>query len=458
MLLGAHEKLAVISTGGYLSAANNGALDLKDDFMNFAAVPYLNTDFDTNSKSKHYHCFTDLDGVGDVLCVEVSRAGHADGAVAPNNYGYIFVGGSKGVSVLRKSNGNGFDSDVSGSDLEDFSATIATMSFKKIPGILEPIHEMVSTRAFLYLMGETNVYRIRLHSGFICDIFTEDPNPVNNTMFRDYMSELTLDARVNLATLPADTGVVVVQKVRTAGPGEFFLHMVNVPNTGAIVISSMQGESSHLYAIKNGEAVQVEGAEPSLNVYSVDTTNPGAESNYKKTLSYPVRRMYLANYDVTNPYLGDGERHFSSSGTYGLDVGGAPIFGPVANLYVLSGSRRDANSRVYAYEINGTMNTNLLTLRLDNAASWISSEPISGINSLPTGILANGFDLAGVPYIYAHASNDMSLSILTILSQATPMLQKYCGLVGDSKVYGSFRLENGTQMLFGYPFGVATYE
>ena len=523
-IVASKNKCAIFSTGALASTANpdltfNGENASTTRFAvqnsdatgpdNPSHKPFMSMAYESShyATDRHYHLFSDLDGIGTVSCIEVGRVTNnlnkpaAGASDFPKTHGFIFVGGEKGLAVLRKSDGSGFDASNTGGDLttvesmsvalEDFSTNLNLMSFKKIPGVDGPVIGLVSTGEFLYVLQPQKLLRIRLYpSGLLSTsdflrsserIFEDNWQNHAATMFKDEMSTVFVPASVDLSNLgseydslsdmiassassltPAGNKVfqadlVVVQEILSLSSDEFFVQLCGYPNSDVMFAASLQGNGSNLYAIKN--AGRANGA----NVLG---------EHYLYRLPYYVRRMYLETVNHWSRNLGSDENALNDIATPTTKaIGGTGLYGSgvglIANLHILSGSFEESSS-LYSYAINGNiggqvdMSKNFTTAEqsfklsmpqvlLDSTADWIKPIP-SLTKSLPK--LCNGVDFVGNRYAYAHgyASQDNNMLLRLDYNSGSFSRPEYSAIPDNSLVYGSMRLESGAQLLFGWPF------
>jgi hypothetical protein len=83
-------------------------------------------------------------------------------------------------------------------------------------------------------------------------------------------------------------------------------------------------------------------------------------------------------------------------------------------------------------------------------ADWLSAE----ISSLNLGLLPSGLDMTGPTYAYAHSSNgvDNHLNLLGLKAENT-ITPVDAATPAESYIFSSLHFENGSQALFGAPFG-----
>ena len=507
-VIASRDKVALVSTGGLLTrCSGSAAVDSRTVApmdRPYSVSAFGSTETASTALSNHYVYYDDIDGIGDVLCAEVARVSNANvyGTATsdpeltsgfPHTHGFIFVGGQNGIAVLRNADGTGFDAscgkkaqsaagDYMSNDLETLSTKLGGMTFKKIPGINEAIHEMVASSGFLYAMGSKTVYRIRLHS-YLDTLFPTNDYKSAASMFKDTMSVQTVDATETLDALTGSysadyvglngtvnrtfkSSVVVIQPVLPATSGEYFCSMVGFPNTGSIFIGSNQGSGSNIYVIKYAHAA-------SCDPNTISARQPGNTGNvfgdeyYKKDFSFPIRKLALAQINVLNGNLETyadttiPTRQFisnvASTGLYSAGV----EYGIIGNLYVLSGSIYTPSS-VHVYAINGSVKgyvqngseKQLLSpfIFAAGGASWLSDE-ISALTS-DLGLLPSGLDLTGPTYVYAHSSNGVDNHLNLLDFGYSPVLTHHeANTKPESFIFSSVHFENGSQSLFGTPFG-----
>ncbi len=412
--------------------------------------------------------------VGDVLCATVSKAFAADSTNTdfPNKHGFVFVGGSKGLAVLSSSTGNGFGGHYTNAQLENLTNTFNGFTWKRIPGIDAPVHDVVATEDFVYAMTSKAVYRIRLQGTSRATLFPVAAPNAAPTMFDDSMVVESVDATIDLSTgatgANSTTGrynnnVVVVQKVFDVDSDEYFVNMILAGSHGpSIFVASVNANGSSIRPIFNGDA-----ANPSAGYNA---------ANHKVDLaSYHIRKMHFVTPNIYN-----------MGGTVGanLDSGaaaGAALTSYIGNLYVLTGSILGEKSKIYNFVVNasvsdssvysGDLSTNAVMkparVSVDGTTNagidWIvratpgtntsAPQPVAGFNGVDTNLLANGFNLDGIPYLFASSSFAFNDHLNYMSASALSPVKHDAGLGTGQAVYGMVTLESGVKVIYG-SFGI----
>lgn len=416
--------------------------------------------------------------VGDVLCATVSKAFAADSTNTdfPNKHGFVFVGGSKGLAVLSSSTGNGFGGHYTNAQLENLTNTFNGFTWKRIPGIDAPVHDVVATEDFVYAMTSKAVYRIRLQGTNRADVaegtFPATAPNAAPTMFVDNMVVESVDATINLRTGATganstagryNNNVVVVQKVFDVDSDEYFVNMILAGSHGpSIFVASVNANGSSIRPIFNGDA-----ANPSAGYNA---------ANHKVDLaSYHIRKMHFVTPNIYN-----------MGGTLGatLDSGaaaGAVLTSYIGNLYVLTGSILGEKSKIYNFVVNasvsdssvysGDLSTNAVMkparVSVDGTTNagidWIvratpgtntsAPQPVAGFNGVDTNLLANGFNLDGIPYLFASSSFAFNDHLNYMSASALSPVKHDAGLGTGQAVYGMVTLESGVKVIYG-SFGI----
>jgi hypothetical protein len=484
----------LFSTGGVLSQNAydfNGSDQLSDELIfdlskrAYAPVAYRNVDFAADATgaplNKHYKLFSDLP-IGDPFCCEVSRSVNnspaADVMTALHQEnGFVFVGGAGGLAVLSRNDGTGFDSSVGsagglGSDIEDFTADPqsfgdATFAFRKIPGIEESVHDLVSTGRYLYVMTPKNLYRIRLHAekGLTgaAEMFDTAELNAAPTMFSSAMSHVDATSVASLEVLTGgeqttfagkvttahfSKGQVVIQKVMTLGDDEHFAQMIGVPNSQVIFVATNSAKTiSHkIYVIKEGDNPALTTIKTAIA--TADNKITGSNESF--------RRMHLAMCNTFNQNLtqGDGAALTLTSGV------------TIANLYVLTGSVFSP-SKLLRYEIVGGVEAADVDVpgshyrypRVGLAAATAWHSAATTVSS--TGFLANGMTTDSGPMLFA-SSNASGAGTEGHLWRFDPaatnsMRALESGSATKSEYRALFPTATGSQQFFG-SFGVVGQE
>lgn len=439
------------------------------------------------SAATHYKKF---DCAGDVLCAEMTRLGQgADNPVLyPLTHGFIFVGTTKGLYVLRKDSGAGFNAKdgVSGASAfaTDLSAALSDMTFQQVPGFAEPVHALHATQKYLYVMTTKSLKRIRLHSNS-GELFSgatgTNSYDVACTMFAS-AAPIIVDASVNLMATPEDTTKLVVQNVMSAAGQERFVNMVGAPNNSMIYLASIVAGKTRIYPLYgNDPVVTISTNTDVLNPY------PAIIGVLKdsKVYSYNgyVRNMVLRTINYQNPALNDTNNGLGYlSNTTGLqslfvDTVGNNFGGVVANLVLLMGEAMTKKTSIKILAITGACRRTKFKTGVTGSPNFDFFDNLEGyvaISSLTSGnasnlsvaeveltegskysnvsysALSNAVDASAVLSLFgsSYASRPI-VSILSSkkLSNSSLTAQNSSELAGISNAYNVDRLANGSLIM-----------
>lgn len=434
----------------------------------------------------HYKKF---DCKGDVLCAEITRLGQGvDSPVLyPLTHGFIFVGTTQGLFVLRKTSGAGFNAKngVSGASAfaTDLSAALSDMSFEQVAGFAEPVHALHATQKYLYVMTTKSLKRIRLHSNS-GELFSgtagTNTYDVACTMFAS-AAPVYVDASVNLMTTPYDTTKLVVQSVMDSAGQERFVNMVGSPNSSMIYLASIVSGKTRIYPLfGNDPVVTLSANTDALNQY------PAFVGVLKdnRTYSYNgyVRNMVLRTINYQNPILNDTNNGFgylnNSTGLQNLfvDAAGNNFGGIIGNLVLFMGDAMTKKTGIkYLVLVGACRRTKFKTgvTASPNFDVFDNLESYATITSLTSGNAVLGIAEQNLPdnsqysnISYSSLSNAVDASagislfgssyasrpIVSILSgkklsgsSLTP--QNSSELTGISNAYNVDRLANGSLIM-----------
>jgi hypothetical protein len=339
---------------------------------------------------------------------------------------------------LRKPSGAGFNPDMQATTFENMKASFDGMSFKNIPGINSPVFEIISTDQFIYFMTHKNVFRMKLQT------FENDED---SSFFNDSMEVVVLENDVDPELEQSkDSSKLIIQKLFKDSSDEYFLNMIRIEGTSAMFLASTKDSISYLYLIKDANKPLVFSEDPAKNIFLENTKDKESDHLFKKRLPYYFRRMNSISLNSKNKNLKSDS------------------VATIANLYVLSGSIRENNSSLFTYEVKGEYNKETSQF----CFSSISLYPIKRIiyegdqfkmhNNHDIGILANGINLAGIPFVYSDASNGLGYNAFTRLNDNLMLSKKDIFAGPNSRILASATLESGSQILCGYPFGIVALE
>lgn len=109
---------------------------------------------------------------GDLECIENINSA---AIISDNNFGWLVVGGSKGLAILTKKNGAGWNANQGLS--KDFSGLDSEMYFIKI-GNYENIRKLIASKNKLYILTDTKIDRVELDAHNIS--YTIDSGVLNS--------------------------------------------------------------------------------------------------------------------------------------------------------------------------------------------------------------------------------------------------------------------------------------
>lgn len=530
-LVGSRDKVALMSTGALRSAGRvfNATLDASN--VKTADRPYFVAGYSAAELvgaelDKHYKSYQ-IPGLGDVLCAEVARvtdANYLGAAVAgtpyPQTHGFVFVGGQGGLYVLSDDNGKGFNArsgnGTMGSKIEDMATVTAgtggefvntttpanQMSFHKIPNIDGPVHDLVCSGGYLYVMMAQKVLRIRLHAQNGAVLVTQ--NAVAE-MFKSSMKVHTVPATEKLNALSAsyttdvtgnkfDNDVVVIQTVFDfSGTSEYFAHMTGNPNVGPLFIASNVGSGSNLYCLKHPGAVSCDSTYADVatvspdgalaNVFGGNIAATTADYKYSFSEAH-IRRLA---YRSINNWNGDLET-YDSTGTpvqrkmltvtgssillNGLyDDMGAVAHKTIGNLYVITGSIfKDSDIRIFDVRGNilghvaglSQLSQPYVVVKPGAVTDWLKADTkrTASVMSLPS--LVNGLNFGGQPVVYQHAGGSTESDFVQTLSGGNDgsidLTSNSANIPAGSFVFAMMNFANGARAAFGAPFGGTVHE
>lgn len=532
-IVGSNNKVAIMSTGGLLTRAPG---DSKSNAVVSASnKPYCSSAFSDTEVSvanmpKHYQFYQSVDGIGAILCAAVATTSNVDpretaaqavGTLFPATHGFVFVGGQHGIAVLRKANGNGFDTSAGAEtqgtlmssallDLSDTDA-VGSMTWKRIPGIEEDIHDIVSTFGFIYAMGKQKVYRIRLHSK-MSELFPTGEQDSTSTMFADTMTFVKVLATEKLNNVSTSfdeslrglnttytpnnqafkKNVVVIQEVLSLSNGEYCSSMVATPNCGPIFVATNTADGgSRIYSIKLPHCYHANPAE-AQSIFNNNASSAGS-TDYVHSFSYPTRRMRFETINLLNGNLSSGINATDKvseatavvatttlsrlliNGLYNDDTTLGTRLGVIGNLYVLSGTVFKPETKMYVYEVKGNVAGTPVVghqVRAPFVYSAVTIDNPTILNEITSlkrtfNFLGNDVDLTGVSSVLAHSgknssevetNNYLNLFGYSDKTGAESVTDVVSGIAAKALVFGSRYFENGAHLLFGAPFGARTQE